>query len=137
MVSENPDHVEIDLLGGRQHAARDATFAGAKIRFGHPGQPERDATNRDRLGWANRDYLNGDHDGVIGHTTRLLRSGDATASQRAEALRLRAVSLASRRLHAAAVDDARAALEFDPEAPGPLGADDIRELLGYWVQIVS
>ena len=134
MASENPDHQAIDQLAERQHRERMAGFErgtrGMRARASH--QPEREANDDDRLGWARRDYAGDEYDKVIATASRVIRSPDASRRQTAEAMRLRAAARAQTGLIAGAIADAESALALDPEGAGLVTAADLRVLVSDW-----
>ena len=101
-----------------------------RARLSH--EPEREANDNDRLGWARRDYAGDEYEKVIGTASRVIRSPDASRTQTAEAFRLRAAARAQKGLIAAAIADAESALALDPEGAGLVTAVDLRVLVSGW-----
>ena len=134
MASENPDHQAIARLGERQHRERMESFGRdiGRTRARSSHQPERDANDNDRLGWARRDYFGEEYDKVIETASRVLRSPDASRTQTAEALRLRAAARARKGLIDGAITDAGDALALDPEGSGLVTASDLRIMVSGW-----
>ena len=56
-----------------------------RARLSH--EPEREANDNDRLGWARRDYAGDEYDETIATASRVIRSPDASRRQTAEAFR--------------------------------------------------
>jgi hypothetical protein len=100
-----------------------------------PGPSEREATDGDRLGWARRDWAADKPDEVIAVASRVTDSPAASPSQRAEALRLRAMAHARKQLYSAAAADAEHALVLEPDPTTIVSASDLRELVGYWKRL--